>query len=68
MAGPVSLIFSIIVVILIVIGVLDVIKENQDNRCYMTYMFERPEYMVCMHNLYILIIYILLNCLTKLFW
>ena len=43
-----SLGFSLIVVILIVIGVLDVIKDYGDNRCQMTFMFERPEYLVCM--------------------
>ena len=41
-----SLIFSVLVVFLIVIGVLDVITNHEDNRCEMTYMFERPEYLV----------------------
>ena len=46
MAGTVSLCFSVLVVFLIVIGVLDVITNYEDNRCEMTYMFERPEYLV----------------------
>ena len=47
MAGTLSLVFSVVVVFLIVIGVLDVITNYGDNRCEMTYMFERPEYLVC---------------------
>ena len=46
-----SLVFSVVVVFLIVIGVLDVITNYEDNRCEMTYMFERPEYLVNYKNL-----------------
>ncbi|KAL4240885.1 GPI inositol-deacylase [Mactra antiquata] len=44
MAGTKTLIFSVFVVVLIVIGITDVLINYEQNQCEMTWMFERPEY------------------------
>ncbi|KAL3877296.1 hypothetical protein ACJMK2_035026 [Sinanodonta woodiana] len=44
MAGSGAYIFSVAVVAIIVIGILDVLTNFESNSCEMTYMFEQPEY------------------------
>jgi hypothetical protein len=46
MAGRKALAFSVIVVFLLVVGILNVILQYEENKCEMTWMFEQPQYLV----------------------
>ena len=54
MAGIKPIIFAVLVVAMVVIGVLDVLVTKGENKCEMTYMFERPEYVVMQCFLFML--------------
>lgn len=46
MAGLKAVLFSVFVVFLVVVGILDIIMNVEENKCEMTWMFEQPQYVV----------------------
>ena len=51
MASIKPVIFSICIVSLIVIGIVVVIRNYEENKCEMTWMFEQPQYLVGVEGL-----------------
>lgn len=46
MSSVKAVVFSVAVVALIVLGILNVITNYEENKCEMTWMFEQPQYLV----------------------
>lgn len=46
MASIKPVVFSVFVVALVVVGIVDVISNFEENKCEMTWMFEQPQYLV----------------------
>ena len=44
--GRKALAFSVFIVFLLVVGILNVILQYEENKCEMTWMFEQPQYKV----------------------
>lgn len=46
MAGKKAVVFSVIIVFLVVVGIINIILNVEENKCEMTWMFEQPQYLV----------------------